>query len=76
MMQLEGNRLVSILPTWNQVLVHANSPIGNGKLSTDHPMWGDLIWSYPGKGKYLNDDDRTIWGGGRIGVNGSGNHNS
>ncbi|KAI1249708.1 hypothetical protein MGN70_009322 [Eutypa lata] len=49
---------------------------GNGKLSTDHPMWGDLIWSYPGKGEYLNDDNRTIWGGGRIGVNGSGNHYS
>ncbi|KAI6087342.1 chondroitin AC/alginate lyase [Hypoxylon rubiginosum] len=49
---------------------------GNGKLSTDLPMWGDLVWSYPSKGDYLNDNDRTIWGGGRIGANGTGNHNS
>ncbi|KAI1652458.1 chondroitin AC/alginate lyase [Daldinia decipiens] len=33
---------------------------GNGKLSTDHPMWGDLIWSYPSRKDILNDGDHTI----------------
>lgn len=41
----------------------------------DHPSWGDLIWSYPGKGSFLNNDSYTIWGGGEIGQNGTGNLN-
>ncbi|UKZ74950.1 hypothetical protein TrVFT333_002620 [Trichoderma virens FT-333] len=42
----------------------------------DHPSWGDLIWSYDKKGKFLNDNGRTIWGGGEIGPNGKGMINS
>ncbi|KAJ0114022.1 hypothetical protein J7T55_007856 [Diaporthe amygdali] len=44
--------------------------------TTDHPGWGDLIWAYPGKGSFLNNNDRTIWGGGSIGPNGTGNINA
>lgn len=44
-------------------------------LNSDHPSWGDLIWSYPGKGSFLNNNDRTIWGGGEIGPQGVGNLN-
>ncbi|KAL6886752.1 chondroitin AC/alginate lyase [Trichoderma evansii] len=42
----------------------------------DHPSWGDLIWSYDRKGQFINDDGRTIWGGGAIGPNGTGMINS
>ncbi|KAM0456360.1 hypothetical protein ACHAPV_007302 [Trichoderma viride] len=42
----------------------------------DHPSWGDLIWSYDKKGQFINDDGRTIWGGGAIGPNGTGMINS
>lgn len=42
----------------------------------DHPSWGDLIWSYDKKGQFINDDGRTIWGGGVIGPNGTGMVNS
>jgi hypothetical protein len=41
----------------------------------DQPSWGDLIWSYDAPGSYLNDDGRTIWGGGTIGPYGLGNLN-
>ncbi|KAH6646150.1 chondroitin AC/alginate lyase [Truncatella angustata] len=41
----------------------------------DHPGWGDLIWAYPGKGSFTNNDNRTLWGGGTIGQNGTGNLN-
>ncbi|KAK7713563.1 hypothetical protein SLS63_012085 [Diaporthe eres] len=44
--------------------------------TTDHPGWGDLIWSYPGQGSFMNNNDRTIWGGGSIGPNGTGNINA
>ncbi|KAL1878549.1 hypothetical protein VTK73DRAFT_7890 [Phialemonium thermophilum] len=47
-----------------------------GSSPGDHPSWGDLIWSYPGKGDFLNDNNRTIWGGGSIGPGGLGNLNS
>ncbi|GAM34952.1 hypothetical protein TCE0_015f02876 [Talaromyces pinophilus] len=53
---------------------------GEGILPTsnidDHPSWGDLIWSYPGKGSFKNNDSYTIWGGGQIGQNGTGNLNT
>lgn len=42
----------------------------------DHPGFGDLIWSYPGKGSFLNNNGRTIWGGGTLGPDGLGNINS
>lgn len=45
-------------------------PAGNSP--GDHPSWGDLIWSYPGNGTFLNNDTRTIWGGGSIGPDGLG----
>lgn len=48
---------------------------GEGAEGTDFPGWGDLIWSYPGKGKFQNDNDRTIWGGGKLGPDGEGNLN-
>ncbi|KAK9425383.1 putative Chondroitin AC/alginate lyase [Seiridium unicorne] len=41
----------------------------------DHPGWGDLIWAYPGKGSFMNNDNQTIWGGGLLGPNGTGNMN-
>jgi hypothetical protein len=41
----------------------------------DHPSWGDLIWSYSGKGPFKNNDSYTVWGGGQIGQNGTGNLN-
>ena len=40
----------------------------------DFPGWGDLIWSYPGEGNYLNQNNATIWGGGSLGQNGTGNY--
>lgn len=43
-----------------------------GNSQGDQPSWGDLLWSYPGRGQFLNDNDRTIWGGGTIGPNGTG----
>ncbi|KFZ23694.1 hypothetical protein V502_01822 [Pseudogymnoascus sp. VKM F-4520 (FW-2644)] len=49
-------------------------PTGSGL--SDQPSWGELIWSYPGQGKFNNDDDRTIWGGGVIGPGGKGNINA
>jgi hypothetical protein len=52
---------------------------GEGRVSKnpqDHPGWGDLIWSYPGKGEFLNDDSRTIWGGGSLGPDGTGFFNN
>ncbi|PMD50903.1 chondroitin AC/alginate lyase [Hyaloscypha bicolor E] len=49
-------------------------PTGNSQ--GDQPSWGDLLWSYPGKGQFVNHNDRTIWGGGTIGTNGTGNLNS
>jgi hypothetical protein len=48
---------------------------GEGPGGTDFVGWGDLVWSYPGKGKFLNNNDRTIWGGGKIGEDGNGNIN-
>ncbi|KAL5316093.1 hypothetical protein ACEPPN_016970 [Leptodophora sp. 'Broadleaf-Isolate-01'] len=46
---------------------------GEGHVTgNDQPSWGDLLWSYPGKGSFKNNDDRTIWGGGMIGPNGIG----
>lgn len=47
----------------------------NPKGGTDFVGWGDLIWSYPGKGNFKNKNDRTIWGGGKIGPDGLGNIN-
>lgn len=48
---------------------------GEEQGGSDFPGWGDLIWSYPGKGKFQNDNDRTIWGGGQLGPAGDGNIN-
>jgi hypothetical protein len=42
----------------------------------DQPSWGDLLFSYDGPGQYLNDNSRTIWGGGMIGLKGLGNNNT
>lgn len=42
----------------------------------DQPSWGNLLWAYDHKGSYQNDDDRTIWGGGKLGENGTGNYNN
>jgi hypothetical protein len=42
----------------------------------DFPSWGDLIWSYPGRGNFQNNDNYTIWGGGSIGPDGLGNLNT
>lgn len=76
----EGNRtynnknatLPSILIMNNADEVTLPAKEGN---NDDHPSWGDLIWSYPGKGSFLNNNHRTIWGGGQIGQNGTGNLN-
>jgi hypothetical protein len=43
---------------------------------SDHPGFGNLLWSYPGRGSFKNDDSRTIWGGGKLGPQGLGNINS
>ncbi|KAI0015919.1 chondroitin AC/alginate lyase [Xylariomycetidae sp. FL0641] len=48
----------------------------SGSSLNDQPSWGDLIWSYPGEGSFLNNDTATIWGGGAIGPDGLGNLNS
>jgi hypothetical protein len=42
----------------------------------DLASWGDLIWSYPGRGNFQNNDNATIWGGGSIGPNGLGMYNT
>jgi len=47
-----------------------------GSSPGDQPSWGNLLWSYPEKGDFNNDNGRTIWGGGVIGPNGTGNLNS
>ncbi|KAH6715698.1 hypothetical protein BKA61DRAFT_573556 [Leptodontidium sp. MPI-SDFR-AT-0119] len=39
-------------------------PIRNSQ--SDLPSWGDLLWAYPGRGEFKNNDDRTIWAGGKI----------
>ncbi|KAG4439059.1 hypothetical protein IFR05_005450 [Cadophora sp. M221] len=44
--------------------------IGNSQ--GDLPSWGDLLWAYPGRGEFKNDNEKTIWGGGMIGLNGTG----
>ncbi|KAH8596298.1 chondroitin AC/alginate lyase [Bisporella sp. PMI_857] len=49
-------------------------PTGSGL--SDHPSWGALIWSYPYRGSFVNNNDRTIWGGGKLGPNGMGNINA
>ncbi|KAB5575334.1 chondroitin AC/alginate lyase [Coniochaeta sp. 2T2.1] len=67
---------------WTVKMKNAVDKIGGEVLrctvsgGTDHPGWGDLIWSYPGKGCYGNNNNRTIWGGGSIGPEGLGNINA
>ncbi|KAK0762677.1 hypothetical protein N5P37_005495 [Trichoderma harzianum] len=67
-------------PYTTKMKVTINGLGGEGNPGTtspgDHPSWGDLIWSYNKKGQFLNDNGRTIWGGGEIGPNGKGMINS
>jgi hypothetical protein len=55
---------------------HRLTNFGTVSGGSDHPGWGDLVWSYPGKGRYKNNNNRTIWGGGSIGIDGLGNINA
>lgn len=41
----------------------------------DHPGWGDLIWAFSREENSTNNNDGTIWGGGSLGQNGTGNLN-
>ena len=55
----------------------AGGEVNPGSTNTDdQPSWGDLVWAYDAPGLYLNDNTRTIWGGGLLGPNGLGNINS
>ena len=62
----------SFLPYLNHFLTTAATGTG----LSDHPSWGKLIWSYSGRGLFDNNPRRTIWGGGSIGLNGTGNINA
>ncbi|KFY99346.1 hypothetical protein V498_00842 [Pseudogymnoascus sp. VKM F-4517 (FW-2822)] len=66
---------------WTTKAKQAKDAVGGEQKQTgsglsDQPSWGELIWSYPGRGKFINDNDRTIWGGGVIGPGGKGNINA
>ena len=55
----------------------AGGEVNPGSVNTDdQPSWGDLVWAYNAPGLYINDNTRTIWGGGTLGANGLGNINS